>query len=160
MSKNSRLYRKAKVIYKNEDDEVRAYNDWDVYFDKITSQEIVKDAAYNDERLKEYKGVFNRMGQGHLNDPLQCVAGDEFKENLFDIGKMEFGKDINAITWAEDESPDAKRERKNKYMEELCKFYAYSGKIDAIDPTDPDYIMQKRYWRKDKPHFDHKILLK
>ena len=66
---------------------------------------------------------------------------------------MEFGKDINAITWAVDESPDAK-------MEELSKFYAYSGKVDTIDPTDPDYIMQKRHWRKDKPHFDHKILLK
>ena len=39
------------------------------------------------------------MGQGNLDDPLQCVKGDEFKERLFDIGKMEFGKDVNANTW-------------------------------------------------------------
>jgi len=78
--KDKPLFYNARTVWRNENEgSVTVFTDWSKYEPQITENGTIPGlSAPADEKLSRYKGIYDRMGQEHMNDTFAHVDGKIF----------------------------------------------------------------------------------
>ena len=83
--KDRPLFYNARCVWRHENDaELTTYTDWNRYEPLLNDLTDVGGISVpEDEKLVRYKGVYDRLGQEHINDTISHVKGKLFGQDLF-----------------------------------------------------------------------------